>query len=257
MEIFKLSFINVIDVILVAFIAYQIFKLIRGTSAFSIFMGISALYLLWIIVRTLNMELLTMILGQVIGIGLVALVVVFQQEIRRFLLYVGNRYFKSFGSTMFSRSLTSTADSSYIDGIVTACENMSKSYTGALIVFARRNNLTILQETGDTLDAKISSRLIETIFFKNCPLHDGAMIVQNQRIASARCVLPTTESDVPAHLGMRHRAAIGASEQSDVVVVVVSEQTGTLSFVEDGKIYRELSPVQLKERLAKAMDYQK
>lgn len=253
MEIFDFRFLDIVDVLLVAVIMYQLYRLVRGTSAFYIFIGIAVLYLVWIIVRALNMELLSLILGQVIGVGVIALIVVFQQEIRRFLLYIGNRYFSRF-SLSLSRSLSSHEDSSNIDEIVTACENMSETLTGALLVLSRKDSLSVVQETGDTINAKISHRLIETVFFKNSPLHDGAMIIQNGRIASARCVLPSTErTDVSPSLGMRHRAAIGVSEQSDAVVVVVSEQTGTISYIERGQISRGLSSVQLKERLVKSM----
>lgn len=253
MEIFGFGLLDIVDVVVVGLIIFQIFRLIRGTAAFSIFIGILTIYLLWVIVRILNMELLSLILGQLIGVGLIALIVVFQQEIRRFLLYIGSKYSSKLTASI-SHSLSSNVDSSYIDEIVTACENMSRTRTGALIVFARMNNLNIVQETGDTVDAKISHRLIETIFFKNSPLHDGAMIIQNQRISSARCVLPSSERiDIPAFLGMRHRAAIGISEQTDAIVVVVSEQTGAMSYIESGQIFRGLSSVQLKERLVKRM----
>ena len=251
MDFFDIKILDILDIFLVAVIMFQLYKLIKGTSAFSIFIGIFSFYVLWIVVKALNMELLSLILGQVIGVGVIALIVVFQQEIRRFLLYIGNRYFSGVNRTL-NRSLRSGEDSGFIDEVVTACENMSNTRTGALIVFARRNDLSIVQETGDAINAKVSHRLIETIFFKNTPLHDGAMIIVNQRIETARCVLPTTERiDVPAYLGMRHRAAIGISEQTDAVVVVVSEQTGRISYVESGQIYSNLSTVMLKEKLVK------
>lgn len=253
MGIFDFGLLDILDILLVAIIVYQIYRLVRGTSAISIFTGIAVLYLVWIVVSALKMELLSMIMGQVIGVGVIALIVVFQQEIRRFLLYVGNKYFSKFSASL-SNSLSSNSDSSYIEDVVTACEQMSKTRTGALIVFARLNNLNVVQETGDSIDSRVSGRLIETIFYKNCPLHDGAMVIQSGRIASARCVLPTTERiDVPAFLGMRHRAAIGISEQTDALVVVVSEQTGVISYIEGGQIFRGLTSVQLKERLVKRL----
>ncbi|MFI3261970.1 MAG: diadenylate cyclase CdaA [Rikenellaceae bacterium] len=253
MNILNFGILDVLDVILVATIIYQLYKLVRGTSVMSIFIGISCLYLLWIVVTALNMELMSLIMGQVVGVGVIALIIVFQQEIRRFLLYMGNKYFSKLSKSL-SNTISSNTDSTYIDDIVTACESMAKTQTGALIVFARLNSLNLIQETGDVIDAKISSRLIETIFYKNCPLHDGAMIVQNGRIISARCVLPSTERlDIPAALGMRHKAAIGISEQTDALVVVVSEQTGIVSYIETGQIYRGMTSVQLKERLVKSL----
>ncbi|MFI3267351.1 MAG: diadenylate cyclase CdaA [Rikenellaceae bacterium] len=253
MDILKFGVLDVLDVILVATIMFQLYKLVKGTSVMSIFVGISSLYLLWVVVTALNMQLMSLIMGQVTGVGVIALIIVFQQEIRRFLLYMGNKYFSKLRLSL-SKSISANADSTYIDDIVTACESMSKTNTGALIVFARLNGLNIVQETGDVIDAKISSRLIETIFYKNCPLHDGAMVVQNGRIISARCVLPSTERlDIPAALGMRHKAAIGISEQTDALVVVVSEQTGTISYIEAGQIFRGMTSVQLKERLVKSL----
>lgn len=251
MDFFSIGIIDIIDIILVALLMFQLYKLIKGTSAFSIFIGIFVFYLLWIVVKALNMELLSSILGQVIGVGVIALIVVFQQEIRRFLLYLGNRYFSKM-SSRWGQSLINSDDAGYIDDIVTACENMSQLYTGALIVFARKNNLNMVQETGDLLKARVSSRLIETIFFKNSPMHDGAMVVVNGRIESARCVLPQTERvDLPAYLGMRHRAAIGISEVTDAIVVVVSEESGRISYIENGRLYANLTTVMLKEKLVK------
>lgn len=251
MDFFSIGIIDIIDIILVALLMFQLYKLIKGTSAFSIFIGIFVFYLLWIVVKALNMELLSSILGQVIGVGVIALIVVFQQEIRRFLLYLGNRYFSKM-SSRWGQSLINSDDAGYIDDIVTACENMSQLYTGALIVFARKNNLNMVQETGDLIKARVSSRLIETIFFKNSPMHDGAMVVVNGRIESARCVLPQTERvDLPAYLGMRHRAAIGISEVTDAIVVVVSEESGRISYIENGRLYANLTTVMLKEKLVK------
>lgn len=253
MDIFTLTLLDFIDILLVATILYQLYRLIRGTAAIYIFVAIAAIYLLWIIVKTLNMELISTLLGQVIGVGMIALVVVFQQEIRQFLLFIGSKYFSVF-TKRFKNSLQESENLGYIDEVVMACENMSASRTGALIVFARKNGLNIVQSSGDIVDAKTSHRLIETIFFKNSPLHDGAMVIINGRIGSARCVLPTTDrTDIPANLGMRHRAAIGISEHTDSVVVVVSEQTGRISYIEAGIISSSLTNVMLKEKLVKAL----
>ena len=227
--------------------------MIKGTNAFSLFIGVFIFYLFWIFVRAFNMELLASIMGQIMSVGVIALIVVFQQEIRRLLIYFGNKYFSNF-SRRLSGTLSGNDQSGYIDEVVTACENMASQRCGALIVFTRRNNLNLIQDTGDAISAKISHRLIETIFFKNSPLHDGAMIISNGRIAAARCVLPQTERlDIPASLGMRHRAAIGVSETTDAVVVVVSEQTGRISYVDNGMLYSNLSAVVLKEKLVKIL----
>lgn len=249
-DLLSLKLIDVIDITLVAIIIYQLYKLVKGTNAFNIIMGIFAFYLLWIVVRMLHMELLSMIMGQVIGVGVVALIVVFQQEIRRFLLYIGSQYF----STQMRHSLSSGTEAVFIDEVVTACENMSESKTGALIVFARRNSLAMVEKTGDKIDARISQRLLENIFYKNSPLHDGALLIVNQRIEAARCVLPTSErTDIPAKYGMRHRAAIGLSEETDAVVVVVSEQTGKISYIESGVLFTNQTAMTLKDKLINAL----
>ncbi len=253
MDFFAIKITDIIDIILVGALMYQIYKMIKGTNAFSLFIGVFIFYLFWIFVRAFNMELLASIMGQIMSVGVIALIVVFQQEIRRLLIYFGNKYFSNF-SRRLSGTLSGNDQSGYIDEVVTACENMASQRCGALIVFTRRNNLNLIQDTGDAISAKISHRLIETIFFKNSPLHDGAMIISNGRIAAARCVLPQTERlDIPASLGMRHRAAIGVSETTDAVVVVVSEQTGRISYVDNGMLYSNLSAVVLKEKLVKIL----
>ena len=253
MDFFSMNITGLIDILIVGVLMYQIYKMIKGTSAFSIFIGIFIFYVSWIVVRSFNMELLSSIMGQIIGVGVIALIVVFQQEIRRLLLYFGNRYFDKFSHGLGS-SLAGSDETGYIDEIVTACENMGAQRVGALIVFTRRSNLNLIQDTGDVINAKISHRLIETIFFKNSPLHDGAMIISNGRISAARCVLPQTErNDIPASLGMRHRAAIGVSAATHPVVVVVSEQTGRISYVDKGILYSNLSAVVLKEKLVKIL----
>ena len=179
-------------------------------------------------------------------------VIVFQQEIRRFLLYIGNKYFYRIGNR-FGRNNGFRGDrGGWISELAAACGQMAKSRTGALIIIARKNDLLFIQETGDTLKAEISQRLIETVFFKNTPLHDGAMIIQNGRIEAARCVLPSTERlDISPALGMRHRAAIGITEQTDAIAVVVSEQTGRISMAESGLLQMDLTVTALKEKLMK------
>ncbi len=225
----------------------QFYKLLKGSSAYYIIMGIFVIYLVWLGTKILNMELISSILGQILGVGVIALVVVFQQEIRRFLLYLGNKYFVK-GVAFASNN----SNISYLDELVSACSSMSDTLTGALIVIEQGTDLSFVHETGDEINANVNQRLIENIFFKNSPLHDGAMIIHNNRISHARCVLPTTENKtVPAYYGMRHRAALGVSEASDAIIVVVSEQTGKISFVMGGKIERGISSIQLRELLIK------
>jgi diadenylate cyclase len=244
---------DVIDIFLVAFLLYQIYMLIRGTVAINIFIGIFVLYMIWLIVKVLNMELLSSILGQIIGVGVIALIIVFQQEIRRFLLFIGTRYLSknrfSIENWLFPKQKNLIAPVN-IEAIVKACRNMSEARTGALIVIARKSELQYYAETGDIIDAETSSRLIENIFFKNSPLHDGALIIVNDKIRAVRCILPVTENlHLPAHYGMRHRAALGISEHTDALIVVVSEETGKISFGFEGEIKYGISSMELRQLL--------
>lgn len=252
-----ISLVDAIDIFLVAFLFYQIYMLIRGTAAINIFIGIFLLYVIWLVVRALNMEMLSTILGQIIGVGALALIIVFQQEVRKFLLYIGTRYLsnRTFSfERMFSPKIDQVKIRQDIETLAKACKNMSDTKTGALVVIGQHSNLQIYIDTGDVVDSVIDARLIETIFFKNTPLHDGAMIISEGRIVAARCVLPVTERlDVPAHYGLRHRAAMGISEHTDAVVLVVSEETGKISFVEKGIISSGLSTIELKQTLEKKM----
>lgn len=235
------TLIDIIDILLVTVLIYQIYKLMKGTAALRIFFSIVALYLFWSLVRALNMELLSTLLGQVLGVGVLALFIVFQPEIRRFLLLLSNRYFDTnswrgkFWRTVFHiRQSAITLD---IDAVTDACRDMSERHTGALILITRHSLLNMYTETGDLIDARLSSRLLRNIFFKNSPLHDGALIIENNRIKAARCTLPITDNqDLPADYGMRHRAAIGASEHTDAFVIIVSEETGRISVAEHGKV---------------------
>jgi uncharacterized protein (TIGR00159 family) len=254
---FDIRILDILDILLVAVLFYQVYKLIRGTVAINIFFGIFAFYVIWILVQALNMELLSKILGQVLGVGVLALFVVFQQEIRKFLLFVGTQYL-SRRKLSFQRLFTKHSGSSNrgvnVEAIVIASRNMAASKTGALIVIRRSASLANIEATGDILNADTSNRLLENIFFKNTPLHDGAVIIDGAHIRAARCVLPSTDNQsLPAHYGMRHRAALGVSENSDAVVVVVSEETGYMSFVEAGKIVSHLTDTELTETLEKAL----
>lgn len=230
--------IDAIDIIVVALLLWQIYRAIRGTAALTIFVGIFLVYLLWVVVRLLEMELLGLILGQVIGVGVLALLIVFQQEVRQYLLIIGKRY--SSTRQGFVRRLITNKHTEqkkqYIEDLAAACFAMSATRTGALIAIERTSDLEVYATTCDRIDAQISNRLVQNIFFKNAPLHDGAMIIKRDRIWAARCILPSSDNPhIPAELGMRHRAAIGLTEHADALVIVVSEETGHVSVVDDGK----------------------
>ena len=242
------TFIDLIDIILVAAIMYWIYRMTKGTNAPYILSGIIAVYLLWVVVRALNMELLSSILGQLISVGAIALIIVFQPELRRFLQMIGMRQ-KHFN--FITRIFSSSDDEvqTNIIPIVTACREMAETKTGALIVIGQRSDLRLIAEGGIALDAKVSTSLLENIFFKNAPLHDGAVLIEGDRIVAAKCILPVTQSAVPKSYGTRHRAAIGMSEISDAIILVVSEETGGISITQNGEIRRDIAPSHLQQIL--------
>ena len=238
------TFIDFIDIILVAAIMFWIYRATRGTNAPYIISGIIMIYLMWVVVRTLNMELLSNILGQFVSVGVIALIIVFQPEIRRFLQMIGMRQKRfNFIARIFNRNDNTSV--TIIAPIVQACREMSAHKTGALIVIGRQSDLRLITEGGIAIDAKISTPLLENIFFKNAPLHDGAVVIEGDRIVAAKCILPVTQSDVPKSYGTRHRAAIGMSEMSDAIILVVSEETGGISIAHGGTIHRDIAPDQL------------
>ncbi len=250
--LFKISLIDVIDIILFAFLLYEVYNLVKGTAAIRIFIGIIAVYLIWRIVRALQMELLSEILGQFISVGFIALIVVFQPEIRQFLLMVGNtRIIKtSRKRLLFWKFKIENPINLHVDTIVKACKKMADTRTGALIVIARLNELEAYVETGQVVDARISEFLLETIFFKNSPLHDGAVIISGGTIRAARCILPlSSNSSIPPHCGLRHRAAVGITEKSDSIAIIVSEEKGTISYCIEGNLSVNVTPSELSKLL--------
>jgi diadenylate cyclase len=248
----SLRLLDLVDIFLVAFLIFQVYKLVRGTVAVNIFYGVFLIYLLWLVVRALNMQLLGSILGQVIGLGLIALLIVFQQEVRRFLLVLGTRYFRR-GKISFDHlfQLGGQRESGWdFESIVSACEKLSEKRTGALLVLAKKSELRAFAETGCRVDAIISAGLIETIFCKEGPLHDGGVIMARNRISAAGCILPVSDNpSVSAGLGLRHRAALGMSESSDSFVIVVSEETGNISYANLGEMVEKTNGKELRRVL--------
>lgn len=255
-DFINISIVDIIDIFVVALIVYYIYRLTKGTHAPSILSGIFIIYLLWLAVKALNMELLSAILGHIIGVGVIALIVVFQPEIRRFLQILGTRskhHRNSFWTKMFPISESKPGNIDIINPIVKACSDMSSSKTGALIVIQRDTDLSAIAESGVMLDAKLSAPLIKNLFFKNSPLHDGAILIINGQISAAKCILPTTTSEVPLAFGMRHRAAMGMSEESDAITIVVSEETGVISIFISGTVHTEVTPADLRKYLLKSI----
>ncbi len=242
---------DVIDILLVALILLQVYLLIRKTVAIHIFVGIILIYLLWFIVRAMNLELLSGFLGQFFEFGVLALLVVFQQEIRKFLLILGTKYNLSdkLPKNFFGYSQKTKMTEEEAESLSRACSHMSDSNTGALIVIKQEADLSEYISSGVALDARISSSLIETIFYKTTPLHDGAVIINNSKIKAARCILPVTSEKIKSNIGLRHRAALGMSEHSDAHIITVSEENGYISYTQNGKMERDISRARLKELL--------
>jgi diadenylate cyclase len=248
----EVSWVDFIDVSLVAILLYQIYKLIRGSLAVNIFLGILSLYLIYLIVRAAQMELLATILGQFMGVGVLAMIILFQPELRKFLLLIGrsaefNRenIFKSFSNWRHEYH-----DDFDINQIMDAVKTLKATRTGALIVFSRDIELKFYVATGDALDAEVNKRLLLSIFNKSSPLHDGAVLIYKGRIKAARCVLPVSENDhLPAHFGLRHRSAIGMSENTDTLVMAISEETGRLILARNGKYLKALKLKHVEQKI--------
>ena len=249
MDFIPFTFIDFIDIFFVALIMFGLYRMTRGTNAPYIVSGIIVIYIVWVVVRALNMELLSSILGQIVSVGVLAIIIVFQPELRHFLQMIGMRR-KGFN---FINRIFNTHDFTgpNLTPIISACTDMSESKTGALIVLAQESDLRDIIDGGIRLDAQLSQPLLENIFFKNAPLHDGAAVVMNNRIVAAKCILPVTQSNVPKSYGTRHRAAIGITETSDEIVVVVSDETGGISVAFGGTIERNIAPRNLAQAISR------
>lgn len=247
----EVAWVDFVDIALVSVLLYQVYKLIRGSIAVNIFLGILALYLVYLIVSAVQMELLATILGTFMNVGVLAMIILFQPEIRKFLLVIGR-------GTEFRENIFKTIanwrhqyhDDFDIAQVMEAAKNLKATKTGALVVFSRDTELKFYAQTGDALDAEVSKRLLLSIFNKHSPLHDGAVIIYKGRIKAARCVLPVSENDhIPPNYGLRHRAAIGMSENTDTLVMAISEETGRLLLARNGKYLRSLKLRQVEQKI--------
>lgn len=249
LEFLDFSFLDVLDIILVAILIYYIYKLLKGTVAINIFIGIAFIFLIWKVTQILKMEMLSNILGYLLSGGVIALIIVFQQEIRKFLLMIGTTNVSSRANFLkqlkFLKSEITLETN--VEALLNACIKMSKTKTGALIVLERTNSLDFLINTGDTMNAEMNEVLLESIFYKNSPLHDGATIIRDNFIIATRVILPVSDSEnIPSRFGLRHRAAFGISEKTDALCLLVSEETGEISYIKDGNFelyadYNELT----------------
>ena len=231
------SLLDIIDICLVALLLYGAYRLMKSSGAVNIFFGVLAFIVLWVLVTyVFKLKLFGGIMDKVVDVGVLALIILFQNEIRQFLVMLGSRNRWTNFVKFFSRGEKPSA-SSYVSQIALACEHMSRTNTGALIVVEKKVSLEQYEVSGERLDAEVSSRLIENIFFKNTPLHDGALIVSDGRLAAAACILPVaSNTDIPKSFGLRHRSALGIAQQTDAVAIVVSEETGHIAIAHNGVI---------------------
>lgn len=253
---------DLIDILLVALILYLFYNLVKGTSAINIFIGLAFIYFVFIVIKAFDLKLLSSILGKFVDVGVIAVMIVFQQEIRKFLLYIGsneflkNKNLKSLLNFQVSNSNSITKVDIDINILTEACFNMSKTNTGAIIIIAKKSDLKFYINTGEFIDSHITTSMIENIFYKNSPLHDGAVIIQDNRIIAARCILPVTDKqNLPQSYGMRHRAAFGITENTDAIAITVSEQTGSVSMTINGEINANISKSKLYTLLEKNIKY--
>ena len=255
LDFLEITFIDIIDIILVTVLLFYLYKLLRGTVAINIFLGIVIIYLIWKFTDVLNMNVLSNLLGKFISVGFFALIVVFQQEIRKFLLLLGSTNFATKKNILkYFKFLNNTDEIISLDikTLILSCEKMSSEKTGAIIVIERENNLEFLKNTGDKTKIRLTSQILETIFFKNSPLHDGAVIIKDNSVIATRIVLPVSESEsIPKNFGLRHKAGIGISEKTDSIVLVISEQTGKVSYIKDGEFENFISFKKLSNQIKK------
>ncbi len=249
MDFIPFTFIDLIDILLVALFMFGLYRMTRGTNAPYILSGIIVIYIVWVVTRALRMELLSTILSQIVSVGVIAIIIVFQPELRNFLQMIGmRRKGLNFINNIFNQRHGAEPT---LQPVITASIEMAASKTGALMVLAQESDLRDIIDGGITLDAQLSVALLENIFFKNAPLHDGAAVIMNNRVVAAKCILPVTQSPVPKSYGTRHRAAIGITETSDAIVVVVSEETGGISVAFGGKIERDIAPQNLAQAISR------
>lgn len=254
---FEFGIKDFIDIFCVALMLYYIYRLMKESRSLNVFIGILVFIIIWLFVsQVLEMRLLGSIMDKLVSVGVIAIIILFQEEIRKFLYNLGTHHkVKSIVRLFSSGDKKDKVDMESIMPIVMACMNMSKGKVGALIVIERLTPLDDIVETGDVIDANINQRLIENIFFKNSPLHDGAMIISKKRIRAAGCILPVSHNfDIPKELGLRHRAAMGISQDSDAIAVVVSEETGRISVALRGQFHLRLSAEQLESILTRELD---
>jgi uncharacterized protein (TIGR00159 family) len=252
----KITPFSVLDIVLIAIIIYQLYNLIRGTIAANIFIGLALIYVLYFIVPDSKMPLMAGILKKVADVGIIAVIVLFQQEIRRFLLLVGKNASlqrnKAWWRYFFGKSDTERDNYARIKPIVDACKSLKQTRTGALIVFVKFYDEQLYQNSCEFLDSKISKRMLESIFQKHSPLHDGAVVISENKIKAASCILPLTDkTDLPLQFGLRHRAGIGVTENNEATAIIISEETGEISYAKQGRVKMNIGFAELEKLINK------
>ena len=247
---------DLIDILLVATLLFYLYRTMKDSGSLNIFVGVLAFVILWVVMyKILQMRLIGTIMDKFINIGMIVLVILFQDQIKRFLIELGSHKGWGFIGNVFRHKSSTAEDKRWVMPVVYACMSMSKSKTGALIVVQRQIPLDDYEHTGDIIDADINTRLIENIFFKNSPLHDGALIIANNRIKSAGCILPVShDTNLPRYLGLRHRSALGIAQATDAIAIVVSEETGNISYAHKGELHQKLSSTDLEHALSALME---
>ena len=242
---------DLIDILLVAYLLYQTYRLMKDSGSINIFVGILVFIGCWIVVsQVLEMRLLGSIFDKLVSVGVLALIVLFQDDIRKFLVTVGSHNRWRHLLRFLKNNKQEKVERADIMPIVMACMSMSKTKTGALMVIEKNLPLNEIIRSGETINADVNQRLIENIFFKNSPLHDGAMVISQKRITAAGCLLPVSHSmDIPKSMGLRHRAALGISQETDALAIVVSEETGGITVAHRGSLHRRLTAEQLEKLL--------
>lgn len=245
---------DILDIVLVALLLYYVYRLMKESGTLNIFYGVMAFIVVWALASEIfQMRLIGTILDKFMSIGLLILVILFQDQIKRFLTELGSHKRWRFLAKLFHhhRNEADTSATAWVMPVVHACMNMARTKTGALIVIEQSIPLDNYEKTGDIINANVNTRLIENIFFKNSPLHDGSLIIAKGRLAAAGCILPVShDSDVPRYMGLRHRSALGIAQATDAVAVVVSEETGNISIAHRGRLSTRLTSTELEHRLS-------
>lgn len=252
----KITWMSIIDIVVVAILLYYVYSLIRNTLAVNLLLGMLIIFLFYHLVTSLHMDLLSSIINKFMSVGIMAMVIIFQPEIRRFLLHIGKSTFlqknKAWWGYLFGSKDLERDNLIRIKPIIDACKSMKKSRTGALVIFVKYYDDELFNNSCELIDSKISKRLLESIFQKYSPLHDGAVVISENKIKSASCILPLTDNDkLPPQFGLRHRAGIGVSETTDAVAVIISEETGEIAYAKQGRVRMNVSFGELEKLLNK------